>query len=402
MTNPIFEPLPLPNGQVVKNRIFKSAMHEAFAGRDSQPTADHVKLYQTWATNQVGLLVTGNVMVDRLALGEPGNVVLDRETDQDILAAWAQAGKEKGSKILLQLNHPGKQAPKSVSKQPVAPSAIPIEGPLASYFNPPRELTTQEVKELIEKFVAAAKIAEKTGFSGVQLHAAHGYLINQFLSGSDNQRQDAYGGSLEKRMNFLLEIYEGIRAVTRPDFIVAIKINSSDFKEGGFSQADSLETIKFLSQKGIDLIEISGGSYEKPKMHGEGSVYFLDFAKEVAAAVSTPIVLTGGISTEQSMLEILQETKIAMIGIARSLVLNPQLVTQLKEGSYQERPLPRLSTGMASLDRMVGSYLGLSYYEQQMHRLAQGKEPIWTKNGWPALLFALKNQGLAAIMPKRS
>ena len=180
MSNPIFESLLLPNGQVIKNRIFKSAMHEAFAARDCQPTNKHVKLYQTWAQNEAGLLVTGNVMVDRLALGEPGNVVVDEKTNRETLIAWAKGGKEKGSKILLQLNHPGKQAPKSVAKEPVAPSAIPIEGPLASYFNAPRALTYEEVQELVQKFVTAAQIAEETGFSGVQLHAAHGYLINQF------------------------------------------------------------------------------------------------------------------------------------------------------------------------------------------------------------------------------
>ena len=402
MQNPIFQPLTLPNSQVIKNRIFKSAIHEAFAGRDNQPNQKHVSLFDTWAQKDIGTLVTGNVMIDRLAIGDPGNVVVDSTTDKGILRQWAQAGKQKESKILLQLNHPGKQAPKSVATESVAPSAVPIQGPLANFFHNPRVLSTEEVKNLVKTFVTAAKISEDCGFSGVQIHAAHGYLINQFLSAWDNHRQDKCGGNLLNRMPFLLEIYDGMRAETKSDFIISVKINSSDFKEGGFSQEDSLETIKILAQRGTDLIEISGGSYEKPKMHANGSVHFLDFAKEVANSVEIPIVLTRGISTEQSMIDILTSTRIAMVGLARPLVLNPDLVGQIKVGNYQAQKLPRLSTGLAGLDSKISSMIGLTYCEQQMHRLAKGKKTKWTKNAWPALLFALKHQGVAALLPKHS
>ena len=403
MTEKLFESLSLPNGQQVKNRFFKSAMHEAMAKRDNEPTQEYVNLYETWARENIGILVTGNVMVDRKGLAEPGNVVVDEETDKIMLEKWARAGGKKATKLIMQLNHPGKQAPKTITKNPVAPSAIPLAGDLGAFFNPPRALTEQEVKGLVQKYIASAQVAYETGFAGVQLHAAHGYLINQFLSAADNQRTDQYGGSLENRMRFLLEIYEGIRRVTPADFIIGVKINSADFKDRGFTEADSLAVIEVLSDLGIDFVEISGGNYEKPKMFAEskGQVFFLDFAKKVADKVTAPIVLTGGISKLSSMKEILAETNIAMLGLARPLALDPQLVTKIKEGTYRDIQVPRLTTKIRKLDERLGSYLALNYYEMQMARIGRGQSPIISSNAWGPLFFGLRAHGLTALLPKR-
>lgn len=203
---------------------------------------------------------------DPHALAEPGNIVVDEHSDINRLQAWAQAGNAHGATCIMQLNHPGKQAPKTVSKQPVAPSAVPMQGDVASFFNPPRELTTAEIHHIVQRFTTAARIAEQAGFAGVQLHAAHGYLLNQFLSPHDNKRTDQYGGTIDNRMRIIEEIYTGIRAACPPSFIVGIKLDSTDFTPDGFSQADSLYVAQRLAKLGIDFIEVSGGNYERPTM----------------------------------------------------------------------------------------------------------------------------------------
>ena len=230
----------LPNGIELKNRIVKAAMSETLADKTNQPNTKHIALYKRWAEGGSGLLISGNVMIDRSQLGEPGNIVLDNKTDKKALSLWSKAGTQNDAKFLLQLNHPGKQAPKSMSKKPVAPSSVTLSKELSSLFNEPRELTNDEIKRLIGKFVAAGKIAEETGFSGVEIHAAHGYLINQFLSPADNRRKDEYGGTLENRMRFMVEVFQGIREVTAPRFIIGLKLNSSDFTEDGFSVKQNL------------------------------------------------------------------------------------------------------------------------------------------------------------------
>ena len=273
----VAEALTLPNGATIKNRFFKSAMSETMANCMNQPNQLHVNLYRRWANGGAGIVVTGNVMVDRSALGEPGNVVVEDERDMDILKQWAEAGTANNTHLWMQINHPGKQSPRTLSRVPVAPSAVPVAGNFRGAFNEPRALTTDEVKVLVKRFVSTAKIAKKAGFTGVEIHGAHGYLINQFLSPSDNQRTDEYGGTLENRMRFVVEIYQGMRAALGADFPIGLKLNSSDFKEGGFTEEDSVEVVKKMAELGIDLIEVSGGSYENPKMSsgaGKGSGWY--------------------------------------------------------------------------------------------------------------------------------
>ena len=240
-TPALAQPLTLNCGVTLKNRFFKAAMHEALAGRDCAPTNTHVELYRAWARGGAAVLVTGNVMVDRTALGEPGNVVVEDERDFQMLRRWARAGTENDTQLWMQINHPGKQSPRSINAHPVAPSAVPIRGQYANMFNIPQELTIEQIHDLVKRFVATARIAQKAGFTGVQIHGAHGYLVNQFLSPLDNQRTDEYGGTLENRMRFLEEIYRGMRTALGPDFPITLKLTSTDGEEGGFTEAESIQ-----------------------------------------------------------------------------------------------------------------------------------------------------------------
>lgn len=399
----IFDSLTLKTNTTIKNRFVKAAMSETLGDSKYQPTEQTISLYQAWANGGTGLLITGNVMVDRNARGEFGNIVVDHNQNYDLLKKWAQAGTTNDTKIFLQLNHPGKQSPKTITKQPVAPSAVPMTGSNSFAFNSPRALSHAEIKQIITKFVDAAVIAQQTGFSGVEIHAAHGYLLNQFLSPHDNQRSDEYGGSLENRMRVITEIYQGIREKVGRNFPIALKINSSDFRPDGFSEEDSLKVIQKMDQLGIDLIEISGGNYENPKMQGIGKgAFFIDYAQKVKQTIKTPIIVTGGFNTANGMESAIQNNETDFIGLARPLVMVPDLPNQLKWGNFTSVKLNHLTTGSKKLDKKVGSLIGLSFYQQQMSRIAEGKKVQPTTNAWGALLFSLRHQGISALMPQRN
>lgn len=302
----------------------------------------------------------------------------------------------------MQLNHPGKQSPKTISKQPVAPSAVPMEGSNSFAFNSPRALTHIEIQTIIQKFINAAVVAKKSGFSGVEIHAAHGYLLSQFLSPHDNNRVDEYGGSLENRMRILVEIYTGIREKVGKDFSIALKINSSDFREGGFSEADSLQVIQKMDQLGIDLIEISGGNYENPTVQGIGKgAFFIDYASKVRKTVKVPVAVTGGFNTAIGMSKAIENDETDLIGLARPLVLLPNLPNEFESGNFTAIDLHYLTTGIKGLDKKVGSLIGLSYYQQQMSRIANGVPIQITNSAWGSLGFAIKKQGLSALIPQR-
>lgn len=381
-------------------------MSEIMGDKNGNVQQDLISLYKLWAEGGAGLLITGNVMVDSNAKGEPGNIIIEDESDIEGLKQWANVGKTNDTHIWVQLNHPGKQSPKSVSQTPVAPSAIPLSGGLNKVFNPPRALEIEEIKEIIQKFIRSAEICKKAGFTGVQIHAAHGYLINQFLSPKDNQRTDEYGGSLENRMRFLIEIYQGMRANLGSDFPIGVKLNSSDFTREGFSEEDSLFVIKTLSDLGIDLIEISGGNYSSTKMmrtdnNEEEEVIFKDFSTKVKEQISSPILLTGGFRAEKTMVKAIEENITDFIGIARPLALIPDLVNQIEKQQYKTLYIQRMTTGFKKLDRLVGPLVGIAYYEQQMKRLAKGKQVSIHKNAWSPLFFALRHHGKEVFKPKR-
>ena len=290
--NLLNQPLTLPCGAVIKNRLLKSAMSEALGNSAGAPQQPLERLYQAWADGGIGLCITGNVMIDARALGEPGNVVIENENHLIALQAWAKAATLNGTQCWVQLNHPGKQSPKGLNKETVAPSAVPFRKDMQAFFSTPRALTDAEIKDLIQRYGNAAAVVKKAGFSGVQIHGAHGYLVSQFLSPHHNTRSDEWGGTPEKRRRFVLEVYHAMRRAVGKDFPIGIKLNSADFQRGGFTEDESMDTIRALSQAGIDLIEISGGTYEAPAMTGikqqnspkESTrlreAYFLEFAEK--------------------------------------------------------------------------------------------------------------------------
>jgi len=405
--NLLFTPITLPNGTTIKNRFFKSAMSEGMGTRDFQPKKNIATLYKRWAEGGTGLIITGNIMVDPKGTAEPGNIVFDKNSNMEILKNWANQGQQHGAKVMVQLNHPGKQAPKTVSKQTVAPSAVPLGNGLNKLFSTPRALTTSEVEELVQKFVTSAKVAKEAGFSGVQIHAAHGYLISQFLSPHDNRRTDKYGGSLENRMRFLKEIYLGMREELGKDFNIGIKINSTDFKEDGLTEEDSLKTIIELANLGLDFVEISGGTYERPAMMGATSkstnqVFFAEYSKKLKQKIEIPVVVTGGIRSINAMNTLLNDNTTDFIGIARPLTIDPNIPNKIKQGTYTIVETTRVSTGVKKLDKIFGSLLGIVYYQVLMQNIAKGKEPKATKNAWPSLIQAVYNQGLAVLFPQRA
>jgi len=401
--------LQLPNGTMIKNRIFKSAMSEALGTANQNPTQSLVTLYKTWAEGGAGIVMTGNVMIDRTALGEPNNVAIEDERDLAMLTKWAKAGTENDTHLWIQLNHPGKQSPKMISKEPVAPSAIPLAGGIKRFFNEPRALQVCEIEDLILRFGEAARIAKKAGFTGVQIHAAHGYLFNQFLSSYHNQRTVEWGGTLMNRMRFLEEAYNEIRKQVGRSFPIGIKLNSADFQKGGFTEEESMEVILRMSEIGIDLIEISGGNYENPIMMGaevkestkKREAYFIDYAKKAQKLISTPIVVTGGFRSQSVMEEAVASKAIDMVGIARPFVLVPDLANKIFTGNYETVKAKPIRTGFKLLDKGA-SLLEVGWYEQQLARIGKSKLPKPKLNVWRSLLQNILENGRSVFLKRRA
>ncbi len=400
------EPLTLPCGAVVKNRILKSAMSEVLGTPSHAPQPGMANVYRTWAQGGLGVAVTGNVMIDRRALGEPGNVVIEDERDLAALQDWASAGTEGGCQLWMQLNHPGKQAPKFLNTETVAPSAIGFGKALSTAFGVPRELTETEIEALIVRYGTAASVAKKAGFSGVQIHGAHGYLVSQFLSPRHNQRQDGWGGSLDNRARFVREVYRSIRDAVGPNMPVSIKMNSADFQKGGFDEDDSMTVMTWLEEAGIDLIEVSGGTYEAPAMAGmvkrstsEREGYFLDFVGKAKERLSVLLCITGGFRTPAGMVQARQEGA-EMVGLARTLCIQPGFPNQVLAGEDVVSGVKRLSTGVKAVDRIAT--LEVTWYENQLARMASGKAPNPRMGAWSSFATTAARMGLQSFRMRRA
>ncbi len=393
----LFAPLTLPGGATLPNRIAKAAMTEGLS-KDGRANQLHATLYRRWALGGAGLLITGNVIIDRRHLERPGNVVIDGEPDAaalDGLRKWAQAAHSGGARIWMQLSHSGRQTPARVNSAPKAPSPIPVALP-GKQFATPVELTEAEIHTVIKKFALAARVARETGFDGVELHGAHGYLISQFLSPRSNQRDDEWGGSLENRARLLIESVRATRVAVGADFPVAVKLNSADFQKGGFDAADSLTVARWLKNVGVDLLEISGGSYEQPKMMNiEGlekpdapkahstrvrEAYFLEFAETMLGADTPPLMVTGGFRSRRAMDDAIAEG-ISVIGVGRPLTVDPNAPNALKSpgGRLSGFEDLRLGPGLfgpassVSLLKAINGFATQSWYYQQIRHLADGQ-----------------------------
>lgn len=394
-------PLTLPCGLAVPNRLAKAAMTEGLAEAGA-PGEALERLYRLWAASGIGLQITGNVQIDAAHLERPGNVVLDRAPDSGLLvrfARWAEAAKSGGGRVLMQLSHAGRQTPIRVNPRPKAPSAVPLALP-GKQFGLPEPLADAEIETLIARFAAAARTAEQAGFDGVQIHAAHGYLLSQFLSPRANRRDDRWGGSLANRARLLRAVVTAVREAVAPGFAVAVKLNSADFQKGGFAFEESLQVAEWLAEDGVDLLELSGGSYEQPRMMALAGLeaidepkaastrareaYFLDFATAMLAARTPPLMVTGGFRTVAAMAEAL-DAGVALIGLGRPLCVAPASPAGLLAGSTATLPRVedrlRLGPGLfgpaspIKLMKTVNGFATQSWYYQQIRRMGAGEQP---------------------------
>lgn len=333
----INDPITLPCGVTLPNRLFKSAMTEGLATPLGHATEAHATLYRRWAEGGVGTLVTGNVMVDYRYLERAGNIVIDGNGGEAELARLAKAGTSKGNQLWMQISHPGRQCTKFANANPVAPSDVGLN--VGGLFGRPRALRSDEIRTIIGKYAHVAKVAKAAGFTGVQIHGAHGYLISQFLSPRTNQRTDEWGGSLENRARLLLETVRAVRAAVGPEYPVSVKLNSADFSKNGFSLEESCLVAQWLDKEGLDLLEISGGTYEDFKLL-DGSTrksdstlareaYFIDYAKQIRDVVKMPLAITGGFRSRSVMDEALGTNQLDVIGIARPTCAMPDAGAQL-------------------------------------------------------------------------
>lgn len=407
-TDVLTKPLRLPNGSVLLNRLAKAAMSETLGSYDNRPTPKLVKLYRRWAASGIGLLITGNVMIDRRALGEPGNVVIEDEADLPMLRQWARRATDQGAAHWVQLNHPGKQSPKGLNRSTLSASAIPFREDMAAFFDTPREATGAEIDDIIRRFGRSAAICKKAGFSGVQIHGAHGYLVSQFLSPRHNQRDDEWGGSAEKRRRFVLAVYAEIRRQVGRDFPVGMKVNSADFQRGGFTEEESMATIHALADAGIDLIEISGGTYEAPAMSGAFSqrkastvareAYFLVAAK-LRNSVKAPLMVTGGFRTFAGMNAALHSGALDVIGLARLLAIDPDAPAALLKGRDSPQRVRPITTGIERVDRM--GMMEVLWYTLQLKRIADGGKPRPNESGLWALAKSVLKNGWGTFRTRR-
>jgi 2,4-dienoyl-CoA reductase-like NADH-dependent reductase (Old Yellow Enzyme family) len=347
-------PLTLPCGATLPNRLAKAAMTEGLATMAGVPTPELERLYAKWSEGGAGLLISGNVQVDRDHLERPGNVIVEGTPSPALMAALtrlASAATSAGNHFWMQIAHAGRQTPAIVNAHPKAPSAVPLGLP-GKQFGTPVALTEAEILALVDRFVHAAMIAREAGCTGVQIHAAHGYLLSQFLSPRANRREDPWGGSLENRARMLMEVVRRTRKAVGSDFPVSVKLNSADFQKGGFEFTDSITVAKWLADAGVDLLEISGGSYEQPKMMGVDGLeaaeaqpvaastaareaYFVDFAKAMRAEVSIPLMVTGGFRSRAVMEHALATGAADVIGLGRPLCVETDGPARLLGGAIE-------------------------------------------------------------------
>lgn len=406
-TRSLHDPVLLPCGASLPNRIGKSSLSEQISDRENRPTPELIRIYERWARGGAGLLITGNVMIDRTALEEPRNVVVDDDRDIVLLQEWAKAAQAGGTHCWVQLSHPGRQSLRTLVPVPVAPSAVPMNFGRGLYATP-RALAEREILDIIQRFATSARIVKDAGFSGIQLMGAHGYLISSFLSPLTNKREDDWGGTPEKRARFVVETLRATRAAVGPSYPISIKLNSADFQRGGIDDEESLAVLRTLQVEGIDLVEISGGSYENAVMMGQDvavrestrarEAYFLEFAEKARRVTSVPLMLTGGFRSLAGMGSAIADGSVDVIGLGRPLCVEPDLPLRLLDGTAKTMLLPPRRIGLREADAILEVF----WYTQQLHRIAAGLEPDPNRGNWWALLVALWNNGIDTFRRKRS
>ena len=405
----------LPCGTSLKNRICKSALTERIAEGNNLVNQKHLNLYEKWAEGDVGTVLTGNVQVDKRYLESAGNVAIEKSNykDQiDLLRKWTEVGTKNNTNLWMQISHAGRQTPGDLNMKPVAPSDVGLKIPGRKYGTP-KPLTNEEIEDVIERFIFTAKVAQDTGFTGIQIHSAHGYLMSEFLSPDINKRNDEWGGSLENRSRILLRIINGCREALGDDYPISVKLNSADFQKGGFSAEDSSKVASMLSEAKIDLLEISGGTYEQPRLLGLDTVsinpkrseirkestiareaYFLAYTEEIKKVIDIPLMVTGGFRSRLAMETAINQGACEIVGIGRPLCSDPLSVKKLLDRSIDVLPTfeKTLSIGPGWLSQRSPSRLiqalnafGIqSWFYSQIRRISEGLSPDLSLNPFKA------------------
>lgn len=432
MTVTISSPLTLPCGATLKNRIAKGAMTEGLGDARNRATKGHVNLYRRWAEGGAGILLTGNVQIDRRYMERPGNVAIDGQQSNEAISAlrdYAKAGTANGAHLWMQISHAGRQTPALVNKEPVGPSDKALDMPGAQ-FGKPRAMTGAEIEDVIRRFAFVASVARDTGFTGVQIHGAHGYLISSFLSPDVNTRTDEWGGSLENRARLLLETVRAVRKAVGSDFPISVKLNSADFQRGGFSHEDAIKVASWLNAEGLDLLEISGGTYEQPRLVGlddmtlhpekaetrrESTIareaYFLDYARDIRAATTMPLMVTGGFRSVAGMNAALASGTMDVVGIARPLCVDPEIAGKLLSGAAAETPAYektlRLGPGLlgphspVNLIKAMNGWGQQGWFCLQILRMGAGQNPDPKMGVFSAFRNYAKNEARTASALER-
>ena len=359
----IRRPLVLPCGAVLKHRLAKSAMSDSLGDGKGAPTETQIRLYESWAQGGVALSIIGEVQVDPGFPEKPGNLVLGAGSDQQALKSLAEQASINGAHLWPQLGHAGALSHPPISR-PMGPSALDV-GELRC-----EGMSTDGVQELPELFAISAANAMTAGFGGVQIHAAHGFLLSQFLSPLFNRRTDCYGGSVEARCRVVLEVINAVRAAVGPAFPVGIKINATDQLEGGLTRDDALEVVRLLDETSVDLIDISGGTYfpgARATSDGSGKgPYFLDFARRARARTTKPLMLTGGFKSREQAATAVESEAIDIVGVARAMVLDPRLANSWLIEGGRDPDFPRFESPPPG---------GITaWYTMRLTALAEGRE----------------------------
>jgi len=320
----------------IANRFVRSATHDYLADDEGFVTDANVELLERLAEGEVGLIITGHAHVRPIGKASPRQIAVFDDRFVEGLARIPAAVHRFPAKVFLQIAHAGRQTKeRECGGTPVSPS--PVYDPVTKVM--PRELSADEILGLIADFVAAARRAAAAGFDGVQLHAAHGYLLSSFLSPHTNRRTDEWGGPLENRARALLEALRGIKTACGRDYPVMVKLNSTDFLPGGLTSEDAVEVARRLEAEGLDAIEVSGGMAEA----GRGSVwpglraeseegYFFGNAARIKKAVRVPVSGLGGIRTLAVSERAVAEGLVDLVSLSRPLIRDPFLVKHFREG----------------------------------------------------------------------
>ena len=328
----------LPCGVILKNAIVKSPMSDSLGDGKGNPTKEQIRLYERWAQGGTSLSLIGEVQLDYSYPERPGNLVLNDDSDIKLFKELTSKALINGSHLWAQIGHAGALSHLPISK-PKGPSLLDIEGLKCE------GMSLNEVKNLPSRYAKAASKAKELGFSGVQIHAGHGFLLSQFLSPLFNKREDEYGGDIKSRCKIILQIINSVRIEVGDTFPISIRINSSDNIEGGLTQKDSLKAIGFLDKTSLDLIDISGGTYFPGAKASSDSLingpYFLDFAKKARKITSIPLMISGGFKKKDEVQSAISSGVVDMVSIGRGMIIDTNLANTWINNSGSDPIFPK-------------------------------------------------------------